>query len=111
MKLNNRIALSIALSAALFSLSAVAEDTAAAPAAPAAAMATPDAAPAKAGKKMHHHMAGAKKTAGHGYDDCMKQKLAVAEYFCSIHTDACKAEKDGAAKQCRSEARGERQKG
>lgn len=110
MKLNNRIALSIALSAALFSLSAAAEDTAAAPAAPAAAMAAPDAAPAKAGKKMHHK-AGAKKTAGHGYDDCMKQKLAVAEYFCSIHADACKAEKDGAAKQCRSEARGERQKG
>ena len=89
MKLNNRIALTFVLSAALFSASALAQD----------------AAPAKKA-----HM---KKTAGHGvvYDTCLKQKLAVAEYFCSIPPDTCQSEKDGAASQCRSEARGERQKG
>ena len=110
MKLNNRIALTLALSAALFSASALAQDagTAAAPAAPAAE--APAAAPAVA-KHKHHKMAKSEKVSGSRYDSCLKQKLAVAEYFCGIHSDACKSEKDGAAAQCRSEARGVRQKG
>jgi hypothetical protein len=111
MKLNNRIALTLALSAALFSASALAQDagTAAAPAPTAAAPAAdaPAAAPAKPAKK-----AKARRMANHaGYESCLKQKLAVAEYFCGIHSDSCQSEKDGAAAQCRSEARGERQKG
>ncbi len=107
MKLNSRVAQAFALSVALFSASALAQDAgAAAPAAPAT-----DAAAAPAA----HHAKHMKKAKGavHGaaYDSCVKQKLAVSEYFCSIHPDACQAEKDGAATQCRSEARGERQKG
>lgn len=98
MKLNNRIALTFALSAALFSVSAFAQDPAAAPAADKPVM-------------KHHHKAEGKKVAGKSYDDCLKQKLAVAEYFCSVHSDSCQAEKDGASKQCKLEARGVRQKG
>ena len=98
MKLNNRIALTIALSAALFSVSAFAEDSAAP-------------APAPPVVKHHHHKVEGKKVAGRSYDDCLKQKLAVAEYFCSVHADSCQPEKDGAAKQCKLEARGVRQKG
>jgi hypothetical protein len=76
-----------------------------APAAPAteAAPAAP-AAPAKA-KKV--------KASGRGkayYDACLKQNLADAEYFCSKNQSGCEAEKKGAAAQCRSEERGERQK-
>ena len=107
MKLNNRIALTFTLSAALFCASALAQD--AAPAAPAAdtAAAAPAAPAAKPMKK-----AKARKMANHaGYEGCLKQKLAVAEYFCGIHPDSCQSEKDGAATQCRAEARGVRQKG
>jgi len=105
MKLNNRIALTLVLSAALLSASALAQDPAAT-AAPADAAAAFPAAPAKHVKK-----AGVKKINSSVYDTCLKQNLAVAEYYCSIHPDACQTEKDGAAIQCRSEARGERQKG
>ena len=97
MKLNNRIALTFVLSAALFSASAFAQDAAAPAAAPAAH--------AKHMKKAKGAVHGA------AYDSCLKQKLAVSEYFCSIHPDACQSEKDGAAAQCGSEARGEKQKG
>lgn len=99
MKLNSRVAQAFALSVALFSASALAQDAAAA---------------ASAAPAVHHakHMKKAKGAVhGAAYDSCLKQKLAVSEYFCSIHPDACQAEKDGAATQCRSEARGERQKG
>jgi len=109
MKLNNRIALTFALSAALFSASALAQDSAAAaPTGPVAE--APAAAPAMA-KHKHHKMARSEKMSGSRYDSCLKQKLAVAEYFCGIHADSCKSEKDGAATQCRAEARGVRQKG
>ncbi len=110
MKLNNRIALTLALSAALFSASALAQDagTAAAPAPTADAAPADQAAPAAKPMKK----AKARRMANHaGYEGCLKQKLAVAEYFCGIHSDSCQSEKDGAAAQCRSEARGERQKG
>lgn len=93
MKPSNRIALMFSLSAALLCGSAFAQDTAA---------------PAK---HMHHHKAQSMAVNGSKYDNCLKEKLAVAEAFCSSHSTDCKAEKDGAAKQCRSEARGERQKG
>ena len=102
MKLNNRIALTLVLSAALFSASALAQDAGATPAGD-----------APAAHAQHKHMKKAGKASAHGasYEGCLKQKLAVAEYFCSIHPDACQAEKDGAATPCRSEARGERQTG
>jgi hypothetical protein len=101
MKLNNRIALTLALSVALCSASALAQDTADAPAA----------APAPH-EHHHHHKAGEEKVSSGGkYENCVKQKMAVAEYFCSVHADTCQAEKAGVAPQCRSEARGERQKG
>ncbi|MBV8063846.1 MAG: hypothetical protein JOY51_09625 [Nevskia sp.] len=96
----NRIALTFSLSAALFCGAALAQDT------PAEAVAAPTA-PAK-----HHHHHGAQKAIKSvRYDDCVKEKSAVAETFCSAHGSSCEAEKDGVAKQCRSEARGERQKG
>jgi hypothetical protein len=96
MKLNNRIVLTLALSATMFSVSALAQD----------------APPPDKPMHHHHHKAMEEKVSGGGkFDTCVKQKMAVAEYFCSIHGDSCKAEKDGVAPQCRSEVRGERQKG
>ncbi|MDR3415778.1 MAG: hypothetical protein P4L83_06290 [Nevskia sp.] len=101
MNLTHRIGLSLVLGAALTSVQVLADD---APAAPEA-------------KAHHHHKhhagGGAKKGAAHGvtYKGCLKEKMAVAEYFCNAHSDACKAEKDGAARECRGEARGERHKG
>ncbi len=112
MKPSNRIALLCSLSAALLCGSALAQDAAtpppAAPAAPAATTMS-DMVPAK--PMHHHHKAKAQAMHGSKYDNCMKEKLTVAEAFCSAHSTDCTAEKDGAAKQCRSEARGERQKG
>jgi hypothetical protein len=97
----NRIALTFSLSAALFCGAALAQAT------PAEAVAAP-AAPAK----HHHHHHGAQKAfKSVGYNDCVKEKTAVAETFCSSHGGSCQSEKDGIAKQCRSEARHERQKG
>lgn len=68
------------------------------------------AAPAESPKPHHHHH-----MAGHGgkhdYGNCVKEKSAVAEYFCSAHGDTCQAEKDAVAHQCRQEARGVRQTG
>ena len=98
MKLSNRIALTISLSAGLFCGAALAQDAATAPAAPAA-------------KPAHHHHHKGGEVHGVKYDNCLKEKLAVANAWCGAHSDACQAEKDGAAKQCKSEARGERQKG
>jgi hypothetical protein len=99
MKLKTRIALTLALSAVLCSASAFAQD----------AGVTTTAADAPAKPAHHHHQAHAQKVADAGkYDSCLKQKLAVAEYYCSIHPGACQGEKDGAAAECRGEARGER---
>ena len=93
-----------ALSSALFTLPALADDTAA----PAASTAPAAAAPAAKAKKV--------KAVSHGrgkgyYEQCLKENLADAEYFCSKNPSGCQAEKDGAAAQCRSEAKGEHQKG
>lgn len=96
MKPSNRIALTLSLSAALFCASALAEDAAAAPAAPAA---------------KHHRHKAKKVIKSARYDQCLRENMADAEYFCSSHPDGCQAEKDGVATQCRSEARGEKQKG
>jgi hypothetical protein len=63
----------------------------------------------------HHRSAGhhAGKAGGgkRDYAQCMKEKAVVTEYFCNTHADACQAEKDGVARQCRLEARGVRQSG
>lgn len=102
MKSSNRIALLFSLSTALLCGAALADD-------PMATMAGngPVAKPAH----HHHHKAGAEAMHGSKYENCVKEKTTVAEYYCSSHADSCQAEKDGIAKQCRSEARGERQKG
>jgi hypothetical protein len=101
MKSSKSIALLFSLSAALLCGTALADD----------AMATmANGAPA-AKPAHHHHKAAAKAVHGVKYDNCVKEKSAAAEYFCSAHADSCQAEKDGIAKQCKSEARGERQKG
>jgi len=104
MKPSNRIALMFSLSTALLCGAALAQD----PAATTAPSAAP-AAPAPMAKHHHHH--GSKAVHGVKYDKCLKENLADAQYYCSAHPDGCQAEKDGAAAQCRSEARGERQKG
>ncbi len=103
MKPSNRIALMFSLSAALFCASALAQD----PSAPA----TLDQAAGPSAKPAMHHHHKAKAIHGVKYDTCLKEKMAVAQAYCSAHSTDCTAEKDGAAKQCRSEARGERQKG
>ena len=110
MKPSNRIALMCSLSAVLLCGSALAQDAATPPpAAPATGSTMSDMVPAK---PMHrHHKARSMAVHGSKYDNCLKEKLAVAETYCSTHSTDCTAEKDGAAKQCRSEARGERQKG
>jgi hypothetical protein len=98
MKPSNRIALLFSLSTVLLCGSALAADAITLPAAPAKA------------EHHHHHKAG-KAMHGVKYDTCVKEKSAAAEYFCSANSGSCQAEKDGIAKQCKSEARGEKQKG
>jgi hypothetical protein len=114
MKPSNRIALMFSLSTVLLCGAALAQNTAAPPPAPAAipAPAATTLNDMVSPKPAHHHKAKAK-AAVHGvkYDTCVKEKTAVAENFCSSHGSSCQSEKDGIAKQCRSEARGERQKG
>jgi hypothetical protein len=110
MKLSNRIALMFTLSAGLLSGAALAQDAATAPAAAPAPTTMNDMVSPKPAHH-HNHKARTKAASGSKYDNCLKEKLAVANAYCSAHSDACKAEKDGAAAQCKSEARGERQKG
>jgi len=112
MKPSNRFALMFSLSTVLLSGAALAQAPAAATTAPAAAPAATtmnDMVPPKPAAHHHHH--AGKAVHGVKYDSCLKEKLAVAQAFCSAHSSNCQAEKDGAAAQCRSEARGERQKG
>jgi hypothetical protein len=101
MKSSKRIALMFSLSTVLLCGTAFAAD----------AIATSPGAPAAKPAHHHHHKAGAKVVHGVKYDSCVKEKTAAADYFCNANAGACKAEKDGIAKQCKSEARGERQKG
>lgn len=103
MKSSNRIALLFSLSAVLLCGTALADD-------PMATMAG-DSGPAAKPAHHHHHKAEAKAMHGSKYENCVKEKSAVADYYCSAHSDSCQAERDGIAKQCKSEARGERQKG
>lgn len=109
MKPSNRIALMFSLGAALLCGSALAQDAATAPAAAPAATTMNDMVSPKPAH--YHHKAKAKAVKGDKYDNCLKTNLADAQYYCSTHPDGCQAEKDGAAAQCKSEARGERQKG
>ena len=103
------LVLTLSLGAGLYSASALAQDAAAAAAAQTGM--APDAAldAAQTSHRLahrvraHHHV--------RSYDKCLQEKLAVAQHYCDSHGDACQAEKDGAAKQCRSEVRGERQSG
>jgi hypothetical protein len=103
------LVLTLALGAGLYSTGALAQDAAAAAAAqtgmaPDAALAAAQTSHRPAHRvRAHHHV--------HGYDKCLQEKLAAAQHYCDSHADSCQAEKDGAAKQCRSEARGERQTG
>ncbi|MBL6751017.1 MAG: hypothetical protein ISP90_10875 [Nevskia sp.] len=77
----------------------------------AGAAAADETAPAPAPHHHHHRKAAAHPASRHDYAQCVKEKTAVAEYFCGAHADACQAEKDAVAHQCRQEARGVRQKG
>lgn len=57
----------------------------------------------------HRHRAAQSHHVGFNYRQCVKENLADAEYFCSSHPGAaCDAEKKGAVKQCKEEARGVR---
>ena len=112
MKPSTCLALTLALGVGLYSASALAQDPAAAAAAQSAP--APDAALTAAQTPKPHHRAHhvrARHHAGSRYSRCLKEKLAVAQHYCDSHADACQAEKDGAARQCRSEARGEKQMG
>jgi hypothetical protein len=62
----------------------------------------PQAEPAAKPKAKH---APARKTS---YEQCVKENMADAEYYCQKHPESCQAEKDGVAKQCKDEARGVR---
>jgi hypothetical protein len=113
MKPSTCIALLLTLGAGLYAAAAPAQDAAAAAAAQSAP--APDAALAAAQTSAHHHplhkVHHTRHSGGKRYDQCLKEKAAAADYYCNSHGDACQAEKDGVEKQCRSEARGEKQTG
>lgn len=112
MKPSTCLALTLVLGVGMYSTTAFAQDPAAAAAAQTGP--APDAALQAAQTTPKHHRAHHVRTrhhAGSRYSQCLKEKLAVAQHYCDSHADACQAEKDGAAKQCRSEARGEKQTG
>jgi hypothetical protein len=97
MKPVHRIVLSLALGTTLISASALAQDSAG-----------PADAPAPAAKVHHHkHKAGAAVS----YKTCVKEDEAVAEYYCSTHSEGCDSEKAAVTKECKGEARGERHTG
>jgi hypothetical protein len=55
----------------------------------------------------HRHHPAKSRRARFNYQRCVKENLADAEYFCQSHPgEACDAEKKGAVKQCKEEARG-----
>jgi hypothetical protein len=112
MKPSTCLILTLVLGAGLYSTAALAQDPAAAAAAQSGP--APDAALAAAQTSKPHRRAHHVRTrhhAGNRYNQCLKEKLAVAQHYCDSHADACEAEKDGAARQCQSEARGEKQTG
>ncbi|HZU78166.1 MAG TPA: hypothetical protein VFA70_15470 [Dehalococcoidia bacterium] len=96
--------MAVALTLGLFASAVWAQDAKTAAADDQAA--TPAAQAAHSG---HRHHAARSHRAGFDYRQCVKENLADAEYFCSTHPGAaCDAEKKGAVKQCKEEARGVR---